>query len=133
MDNKDVEIMHWMGGSKETAGKALCHGTRDRTEDGPDGYGCKGNPAPGSGKPGKKPTNTGATNAVTAATVEKGQVSDISAKAPVVYSLGHECGEQAIPFGDLKSPEQCDVLAAQTEECGAHFMFSKTHPEWQCR
>lgn len=41
IDDETTEIMHWMGGAKATAGKALCHGIRDLTFDGPQGYGCK--------------------------------------------------------------------------------------------
>mmetsp|Transcript_82286 Transcript_82286/g.191070 ORF Transcript_82286/g.191070 Transcript_82286/m.191070 type:complete len:271 (-) Transcript_82286:58-870(-) len=36
-----TEIMHWMGGSKGSAGRALCRGNRDLTFEGPQGYGCK--------------------------------------------------------------------------------------------
>jgi len=36
----DVEIMHWMGGSKASADQALCNGVRDLTGGGPHGYGC---------------------------------------------------------------------------------------------
>jgi len=37
-----TEIMHWMGGAKGSAGKALCSGFgRDLTFGGPQGYGCK--------------------------------------------------------------------------------------------
>lgn len=41
INDPEVEIMHWMGGSKSSAGQALCHGRRDLTGGGPDGYGCK--------------------------------------------------------------------------------------------
>eukprot|EP00438_Fugacium_kawagutii_P029171 Skav214790 [mRNA] locus=scaffold3850:46376:47479:+ [translate_table: standard] len=41
IDDETTEIMHWMGGAKATAGKALCRGKRDLTFGGPDGYGCK--------------------------------------------------------------------------------------------
>lgn len=40
INDMEVEVMHWMGGSKSSAGAALCRGT-DRTEGGPSGYGCK--------------------------------------------------------------------------------------------
>lgn len=36
-----TEIMHWMGGSKGSAGRALCKGVRDLTMEGKTGYGCK--------------------------------------------------------------------------------------------
>ena len=42
IDDEATEIMHWMGGAKATAGRALCRGKRDLTDGGPDGYGCKG-------------------------------------------------------------------------------------------
>lgn len=42
IDDETTEIMHWMGGAKGTAGKALCRGKRDLTFEGPNGYGCKG-------------------------------------------------------------------------------------------
>ena len=41
IDDETTEIMHWMGGAKGTAGKALCNGKRDLTNGGPNGYGCK--------------------------------------------------------------------------------------------
>ena len=41
IDDEKTEIMHWMGGAKATAGKALCRGKRDLTFGGPAGYGCK--------------------------------------------------------------------------------------------
>lgn len=44
IDSPDVEVMHWMGGSKGSAGRTLCLGARDFTGDGPQGYGCKMNP-----------------------------------------------------------------------------------------
>jgi len=37
-----VELMHWMGASKDTAGRTLCRGRAgDLTGEGPEGYGCK--------------------------------------------------------------------------------------------
>jgi len=36
-----TEIMHWMGGSKGSAGAALCNGVRDLTFEGLSGYGCR--------------------------------------------------------------------------------------------
>ncbi|CAJ1396732.1 unnamed protein product [Effrenium voratum] len=39
--DETTEIMHWMGGAKATAGKALCDGERDLTFGGPNGYGCR--------------------------------------------------------------------------------------------
>jgi len=36
-----TEVMHWMGGSKGSAGQTLCKGARDLTFEGPGGYGCK--------------------------------------------------------------------------------------------
>eukprot|EP00931_Biecheleriopsis_adriatica_P008288 TRINITY_DN109499_c0_g1_i1.p2 TRINITY_DN109499_c0_g1~~TRINITY_DN109499_c0_g1_i1.p2 ORF type:complete len:235 (-),score=33.98 TRINITY_DN109499_c0_g1_i1:62-766(-) len=39
--DETTEIMHWMGGAKGTAGKALCSGVRDLTFGGPTGYGCR--------------------------------------------------------------------------------------------
>ncbi|CAK0868885.1 unnamed protein product, partial [Prorocentrum cordatum] len=43
IDGLDVELMHWMGGSKGTAGRALCRGRGgDLTGEGPNGYGCRG-------------------------------------------------------------------------------------------
>lgn len=41
LGDPEVEIMHWMGGSKASAGSALCRGSRDLTGDGPGGYGCR--------------------------------------------------------------------------------------------
>mmetsp|Transcript_48752 Transcript_48752/g.110427 ORF Transcript_48752/g.110427 Transcript_48752/m.110427 type:complete len:651 (-) Transcript_48752:200-2152(-) len=41
MNDPATEIMHWMGGSKGSAGRALCKGARDLTGEGPNGYGCK--------------------------------------------------------------------------------------------
>merc|ERR1719343_101535 len=40
-DDPKVEILHFMGGSKGTAGEVLCDGSRDVTGEGPEGYGCK--------------------------------------------------------------------------------------------
>jgi len=41
MTDPTTEVMHWMGGSKGSAGRALCRGARDLTFGGMDGYGCK--------------------------------------------------------------------------------------------
>jgi len=41
MSDPDLEIMHFMGGSKSAAAAALCEGPRDLTGGGPEGYGCK--------------------------------------------------------------------------------------------
>jgi len=51
----------------------------------------------------------------------------------VVHSKRHECDEQAFNFGYAATPAKCDALVAGKAECGAHFMFSKDHPDWACR
>merc|ERR1712060_606818 len=38
MTDPEMEIMHWMGGTKGSADPALCNEGRDITSDGPDGY-----------------------------------------------------------------------------------------------
>mmetsp|Transcript_131702 Transcript_131702/g.421370 ORF Transcript_131702/g.421370 Transcript_131702/m.421370 type:complete len:236 (-) Transcript_131702:61-768(-) len=40
--DSDLEIMHFMGGSKTAATRVLCKGPRDLTTEGPTGYGCAG-------------------------------------------------------------------------------------------
>jgi len=50
-----------------------------------------------------------------------------------LHSKGHECDDQAFNFGKVNSPEECDALTAEKSVCGAHFMFSKLHPDWGCR
>jgi len=41
MQDPSLEIMHFMGGSKQAAPAALCDGYKDLTGDGPSGYGCR--------------------------------------------------------------------------------------------
>lgn len=50
-----------------------------------------------------------------------------------VYVHHRECLEQAANLGKPATPRLCDELVANTPECGVHFMFSKTHPDWACR
>jgi len=52
---------------------------------------------------------------------------------PKVHAKGQECEEQAMNLGVINSVAQCDAVVAAEKKCGAHFMFSKTHPDWACR
>eukprot|EP00443_Scrippsiella_acuminata_P112441 CAMPEP_0115628042 /NCGR_PEP_ID=MMETSP0272-20121206/29191_1 /TAXON_ID=71861 /ORGANISM="Scrippsiella trochoidea, Strain CCMP3099" /LENGTH=761 /DNA_ID=CAMNT_0003064487 /DNA_START=76 /DNA_END=2361 /DNA_ORIENTATION=- len=61
------------------------------------------------------------------------QVSSKEKYIPKIYSKGHECDDQAFNLGKITSPAMCDALVAAKPECGAHFMFSKLHPDWACR
>jgi len=53
--------------------------------------------------------------------------------APVVYHHGRECSSQAENLGKIETAEKCDKLVATLPDCGSHFMFSREHPDWECR
>lgn len=44
-----------------------------------------------------------------------------------------ECAKQAVTLGNIPTPKDCDEITALTPECGLFFMFSPSHPEWNCR
>jgi len=52
---------------------------------------------------------------------------------PQLYSKNHECDNQVNNFGHQATIEDCDKAAAADASCGAHFMFSRSHPDWACR
>lgn len=81
------------------------------------------------------PSTLALTVAVATTTVAPPMTTTTPAGAYTIvrYKKGRECSEQAINFGHIKTQERCDALTAVTPECGAHFMFSETHPDWACR
>jgi len=49
----------------------------------------------------------------------------------VATENNRECGEQGLNFGNMKSPEDCAIVAGK--EGYDYFMFSKQYPSWGCR
>lgn len=68
-------------------------------------------------------------------TIQTPRINSSAAKEsdPAVNMRRRECGKQAVSFGHIATAQTCDFVAAHTEECGLHFMFSAAHPEWGCR
>merc|ERR1712137_472853 len=60
------------------------------------------------------------------------QEEERASAGPLHYSQ-HECVAQGANFGHVATVDECDQLSAAEPECGDHFMFSVSHPEWQCR